>query len=512
MKGIRINTILFCLFIWFPANTQSLINFPCYAIAYDIQPNELYRFDTAIQDWVLVGSTGTQQIEAIATDPIHKVIYAFDNNTKTLGTLNTETGMFDPIGKPTTGKGDYGEIMLNYIKGLSYDLHRNAIFATHRISGSGPNTNDVLFKMNIDNGQIVKNVMIDSNSAPCDYAKIQEIFDRTNEGEVYDVEDIAYDPFKGGLYAIQNQSGPGVLSYIDPKSGEIEMAVHDFANDNLSSLAMSYFGFLYSASSQPDVLAPPISYPNSTLNILGKDAYVAFDCFTAINDLALSIKRSPNTPEIVAPGDLVTFDITVFNQGDFDNDQIKINNYIPEGLTLNPSSNNWTVNGSLACHTINSNIKPGDSITVQISFTANAGFTGSVVNAAEIVASFNSSIVDNSSMPIVLLDVDSQSNNFNDETGIKDNDILGKGIYTNEDEDDHDIAQLAISNCTATQNINGVISTGTYVAGVTLNINQATIPLGNNTITLIAGECITVNNFEVSTDTDFSAKIASCGE
>jgi len=510
MKCIKVSVLFFFIHIWFYPCAQSLINFPCYAIAYDVQPNKLYRFDTSMSDWVLIGSTGTNQIEAIATDPVNKILYAFDNETQTLGTLKIEDATFNPIGAPGMANGDYGNIVLNNVKGLSYDVHRNEIFATHRIPGLGVNTNDVLFKLDINNAQVVKNAMTDSFGATSDYSKVQEILDGTFGGDVYDVEDIVYDPFSGGMYAIQNQNGPGVLSYINPVSGQIEMSILDFANDHLSSLAISYFGFLYSSTSLPDLNAPPISYPSSTLNILGRDAFEAFDCFTAVNDLALRVSRSDNTPEVVKPGDLITFDIEIFNQGDIENDKIEINNYIPNGLTLSPSSPNWVVNGNIANYTINTNITPGNSYTIQISFTVNAGYTGTIVNAAEIANSFNSSIVDSNNMPLVLKDVDSNSNNLNEEAQIKDNEILGKGRFVNEDEDDHDIEMVMVGNCLPIQNLNGLLNSGLYIAGNQLNANGAAVSPGE-TVKFIAGECISLNNFEIQSNADFLAKIGSCG-
>jgi len=507
---MKINLLFFCLIIWFAPYAQSLINFPCYAIAYDVQPNKLYQFDVSISDWVLIGSTGTNQIEAIAADPINKIIYAFDNETQTFGSLNTQSGAFSSIGLAASGNGDYGNIVLNNIKGLSYDVHRGEIFATHRIPGVGANTNDVLFKLDISNAQIIKNAMTDTYGMPSDYAKIQEIHDGTYGGDVFDVEDIVYDPFTGGMYAIQNQGGPGVLSNINTQSGQIEMAVYDFANDNISSLAISYFGFLYSSSSLPDPNAPSISYPSFILNILGKDAFEAFDCFTAVNDLALQMRRSINTAQVVSPDDLITFDIEIFNQGDINNDQIEINNYIPNGLSLSQSSINWTLNGNRANYTINTNIAPGNSFTIQISFTVNAGFSGTIVNTAEIAASSNSSIKDDNNIPLVLLDVDSNSNNVNEETQVKDNEILGKGRYVNEDEDDHDIEMLTVGNCTAIQNLNGLLSSGVYVADNQLNVDSAQVSPGT-TVTFKAGECISLDNFEIPANANFLAEIGSCG-
>ena len=103
-------------------------------------------------------------------------------------------------------------------------------------------------------------------------------------------------------------------------------------------------------------------------------------------DLALIKTINAATPGPYMSGGLVTFDITVLNQGTIDAFNININDYIPAGLIL--ADPNWVVSGSTATLvTPIATIPPGGQVVETITFMIDPAFTGtSITNDAEIGA------------------------------------------------------------------------------------------------------------------------------
>ncbi|HOY14100.1 MAG TPA: hypothetical protein PLY70_13215, partial [Saprospiraceae bacterium] len=103
---------------------------------------------------------------------------------------------------------------------------------------------------------------------------------------------------------------------------------------------------------------------------------------TSTFDLALTktIANIPNPAEI---GDMVTYNITIINEGTLDASNVIISDIIPTGLSL--ADPNWTVMGNIA--TLNSPIGllPAMSQTsVTINFIINNMASGNIINNAEI--------------------------------------------------------------------------------------------------------------------------------
>ncbi len=155
-------------------------------------------------------------------------------------------------------------------------------------------------------------------------------------------------------------------------------------------------------------------------------------------DLALRKTINASTAAPFEPGDAVTFDIEVFNQGQGNSDafDIEVVDYFPSCLILNDS--NWTDQGN-GMATLNTPIPflaDSTSTTVSISFNIDPACEGQVlVNFAEIKAAndVNGELGD---------DQDSTPDMINGNDGIvNDNDITSSGG----DEDDHDLEELKIS-------------------------------------------------------------------
>jgi len=161
-------------------------------------------------------------------------------------------------------------------------------------------------------------------------------------------------------------------------------------------------------------------------------------------DLALYKDLAPGQNAAVEPGDDATFRIYVVNQGEIAADSIWLTDYLPTELTLNDAD--WTLTGSNATVLLNAGdelpvggLVPGASAFVDITVTINSPLTSGTIirNAAEITAAQDNlghPQQDADSSP----DADANNDNF-----LTDNYIDGDG-KNGGDEDDHDIAELAV--------------------------------------------------------------------
>ena len=155
-------------------------------------------------------------------------------------------------------------------------------------------------------------------------------------------------------------------------------------------------------------------------------------------DLAL-IKQLEDGTNLatVAPGDSVTFTITVENQGAVDAANIELVDFVADGLTLNDDA--WTDNGdgTASLSTPIAALAAGESTSVNITFTVDADATGTIDNFAEI-----SNATDADGNPVT--DIDSTPDAISDNDNfVTDDDTTGNGL-AGEDEDDSDRAQLTI--------------------------------------------------------------------
>ncbi len=183
---------------------------------------------------------------------------------------------------------------------------------------------------------------------------------------------------------------------------------------------------------------PAIMY---TTGSAGQNDHTLDFGFTQAYDLALT-KQLADGSNVgsVAPGDQVTFTLTVINQLDTDAANVALVDYVPAGLTLDDSD--WTDNGD-GTATLNTPIAslPGTtSATVDITFTIDADASGTIDNFAEIAG-----FTDTEGNPVsdVDSDPDSTPGDIGPVTGDGNNDDNVDGDGT-DDEDDHDVASLVI--------------------------------------------------------------------
>ncbi|MFK8162763.1 MAG: hypothetical protein AB8H12_09905, partial [Lewinella sp.] len=173
------------------------------------------------------------------------------------------------------------------------------------------------------------------------------------------------------------------------------------------------------------------------------------DCeATIFLDLALTkVLNTSITPGPFEPGDEVTFEIEIINQGLIQAVDIQVTDYFPEELIL--TDDNWTASGQTATL-----ITPIASLDAETSTTRNITFTISedyegicLINWAEISAADPSFLVG------LIYDIDSDPDNmqFNgpgETDDLDDDNVVDEDGKNNagEDEDDHDPAKVDVQN------------------------------------------------------------------
>jgi len=159
--------------------------------------------------------------------------------------------------------------------------------------------------------------------------------------------------------------------------------------------------------------------------------------------LDVALRKTVVTSGPYQAGDVVTFAIEVFNQGNVDAFNIGLVDYIPTGLTFavgTANNANWTsIDANTAIlttqiATIPAGI-PNPSTTVLIDLVINPGSAGDYNNFAEI------SSVTNDPNDDPLTDIDSTPDDLNNDVFI--NDVID-GDPTTGDEDDHDIETIFV--------------------------------------------------------------------
>jgi uncharacterized repeat protein (TIGR01451 family)/gliding motility-associated-like protein len=155
-------------------------------------------------------------------------------------------------------------------------------------------------------------------------------------------------------------------------------------------------------------------------------------------DLAL---RETTVTTSVTPGQNVTFDIKVFNQGNVNATNVMVADYIPTGFTLNDS--NWNLIGGVAKlkNPIASTLV-GENRTVKIILKADNSLMGGVRldNFAEISDARGPN-------GTVVPDKDSTPDDISNNDGVAKNDEIFEDGKQGGDEDDHDIASVTITAC-----------------------------------------------------------------
>ncbi len=211
----------------------------------------------------------------------------------------------------------------------------------------------------------------------------------------------------------------------------------------------------------------------------------------------LAIEKTLSSTPPFEPGDVVTFDIEVFNQGTLDATDIEITDYIPTGMTLVGGGAFSSAAAGTAVASIAS-LPAGSSTTISIMLMIDQNFTGmTLTNNAEITDvdntfTFGSEMITfaDEDGPISVQDGSSDDvSEISTNGDINDEAASAPGSADNSaDVDDYDLEQIAVVQTYDLALIKIETSTGPYSAGddVTFEIqvcNQGTLPSGTVEIT-----------------------------
>lgn len=140
----------------------------------------------------VIGGFGVPNIEAIALNINRDTLWAADAGQ--LGTVNMNTGAFTALPQPVgTGDGAWGPWPMDDVDGLSYDPISGTLWGSQRESAAM----DLIFKINRNTGAIVP----DAFGAGVDYLVL------SGSGMYGDLDDLAFNPTTGELYATNNDGG-----------------------------------------------------------------------------------------------------------------------------------------------------------------------------------------------------------------------------------------------------------------------------------------------------------------
>ncbi|TAG18609.1 MAG: DUF11 domain-containing protein, partial [Cytophagales bacterium] len=192
---------------------------------------------------------------------------------------------------------------------------------------------------------------------------------------------------------------------------------------------------------------------------------------TPIFDLALTKKKISSGPFTV--GSLVSYEISVLNQGNVPAFAVEITDKTPTGMSL-VAGNGWTANGSNATQTFAGPIPVGGSVVSIITLKINDDFTGTKLeNVAEITKA------------------DNDTNPNNTPPTDRDSTPGNSGTTPNEDDTDREVIEITPKPAPGTFDLAIVkkhIGTSPYALGDTVTfsltvLNQGTLPAFNVEVT-----------------------------
>jgi opacity protein-like surface antigen len=187
-----------------------------------------------------VGFTGTFDVEALAFWPNSQTLYAVNGGV--LVRLDWKTdGRFTAVGAGIGSvNGPLGIVSVTDVDGLAFDPTTSPprLYGSVRRAAAGEN--DLLIRIDTNTGQRVANAF----GAGLDY---QVIENATSAGGAVcdDVDDLAFDPLDGALFAIQSDGGANdLLTKIDTTDGGVAV-VGPLGVDDAEGLAFFIDGSLF---------------------------------------------------------------------------------------------------------------------------------------------------------------------------------------------------------------------------------------------------------------------------
>jgi len=152
-----------------------------------------------------IGATGTRDIESMTFVMVNGISTLYAANGGILGTVDLATGLFTAIGAAGTGRGAVGNVAFTDLDALAHEMETGTMYAAHRVTGAS--NYDLLFKIDRTTGAHIP----DAFGIGVDYLVVAA---PTSQPTFRDIDDMAFDPVTGELYATANRGGTGGLLVI----------------------------------------------------------------------------------------------------------------------------------------------------------------------------------------------------------------------------------------------------------------------------------------------------------
>lgn len=354
-----------------------------------------------------IGDFGTtyDDIETIAWDTTNSILYAVDADPGNaadgrLGTVNTSTGAFTPIGTGFGGghEGSLGTLTINDIDGLAWDPTTNTLYGAVRVGNA---TDWVLVQLDTATGAIIDNAFgdPDGDGDLDDYVEIDSV------GGLPRNDDIAVNPNTGQMFATASpdETGASSLITVNKNTGATTL-VGAMGFDQVQGLGFGPSGVLYgSVGADPDgagALTGQVIRISTTTgagsNAIGLDNagnYEGIDCPNGVAALGadLSIDKVVNLAN-ANRGDNVIYTLTLNNNGPANTNHVEVTDALPAGTTFVDSTPSQGVYDDAAGIWYLGAVAASGTATLDIEVTIDAAAVSPVTNTATIT---NSSQVDN---------------------------------------------------------------------------------------------------------------------
>ena len=214
--------------------------------------------------------------------------------------------------------------------------------------------------------------------------------------------------------------------------------------DNAEAGTITFHSTLAGANGNTGTISNTVSPTDTTKYYVRKTS--VHNCFDVdsilitLSEFDLALKKTVLTAGPYLANSDVTFTIKVYNQGACDATEVIVHDYIPTGFTLNDANWDNTANAAVAVDTITT-LAVGDSATLTITLRIDIGFTGQLVNNAEIVSAMGGT---DSDSPLTSIN-DGSTNELSTDDDVDDNGTGTPGTVDNAaDEDDYDPAQINV--------------------------------------------------------------------
>ncbi len=329
-------------------------------------------FNVATNETNIGTGTGTYNIEAMDMHPGTFQLYGANANR--LGTIDKLTGVYSPLAN-TFGNADgaLGTISITDADGLAFDYNTAVLWGAERQSA-----NDLLVQIDVATGLVVQ----DAFGPGVDYLTTD--IDLLGHD---DIDDLAFHPQTGVLYASITGGGGGRLVTLDPATGNAT-DIGPFGAGDIEGMRFDSEGFLWGTSGQAPLALYEIDVnTGAALNPRPLDNggdYESTVCYVPGSDLQVN-KTVDNAFPV--EGATVTYTVEVFDAGPANATGVVVDDLLPAGVNyVSHRAGQGSYDETTGVWTVGSILRRATA-TLDITVTVDLGTAESTItNTATVVA------------------------------------------------------------------------------------------------------------------------------